>query len=156
MVSFGCERFMSCNTEKASQLSLVRRPSFAVSKCMTGDLKLNPQRVFWVSTPSFQGGLSVLYFFMLFGRYKQSEVEDWAVPTANTTPLVPDSLLSLLAVQCLSMALSYYSLIHPIINKRPPILRRAQFLRSGFTNSNDLYPSATLNIHRRLPHLKNQ
>jgi hypothetical protein len=36
---------MSSNTEKASQLSLVRRPSVAVSKCTTGDLKLNPQRV---------------------------------------------------------------------------------------------------------------
>jgi hypothetical protein len=36
---------MGSNTEKASQLSLVRRPSVAVSKCTTGDLKLNPQRV---------------------------------------------------------------------------------------------------------------
>jgi len=37
--------FPGCTTEKASQLSLVRRPSVAVSKCTTGDLKLNPQRV---------------------------------------------------------------------------------------------------------------
>ena len=31
------ECFMDSNTEKAPQLSLVRRPSFAVSKCTTGD-----------------------------------------------------------------------------------------------------------------------
>jgi hypothetical protein len=42
---------------KASQLSLVRRLSIAVSKCATGDLKLNPQRVLKVSTPSYQGML---------------------------------------------------------------------------------------------------
>ena len=51
--------FPGHNTEKTSQLSLVRRPSVAVSKCTTGDLKLNPQRVSLVSTPSFQGGLVV-------------------------------------------------------------------------------------------------
>ena len=49
------------------------------------------------------------------------------------------------------MVLLYYSLIQAIINKRPPIVWMAQFLRSGFTNPNDLYFSATLNIHRRLP-----
>ena len=31
------ECFTGYNTEKASQLSLVRRPSVAVSKCTTGD-----------------------------------------------------------------------------------------------------------------------
>ena len=37
--------FIGSSKETASQLSLVRRPSVAVSKCTTGDLKLNPQRV---------------------------------------------------------------------------------------------------------------
>ena len=32
---------MGCNTEKAAQLSLVRGPYVAVSKCTTGELRLN-------------------------------------------------------------------------------------------------------------------
>jgi hypothetical protein len=50
------EYFMSSNTEKASQLSLVRRPSVAVSKCTTGDHYVKPTACSLGEHPKFPKG----------------------------------------------------------------------------------------------------